>query len=169
MNQGGTERNKGEGQQGRRAGGRAEWRARSGEGLSRAQVSLFDDDLLTQGSRPRAREWLGGWGPGAQRRGGGWKSMGSDVLLVCLTDDLEGSCSGIGYVCNRVPVQSRTVGHWADLPHRDLRGSALGEPFFKRCIITERDEGARALGRRGGGGGGGGGGSSPSPSVWSQR
>ena len=30
--------------------------------------------------------------------------MGSDVLLVGLTDDLEGSSSGVGYVCNRVPI-----------------------------------------------------------------
>jgi hypothetical protein len=89
--------------------------------------------------------------------------VGSDVLLVRLTDDLEGSSSGIGYVCNRVPVQSWTVGHWADLPHRDLRGSPLGEPLFKRCIITERDEGARAVSRRGGSGS-----SSPGPSMWSQ-
>lgn len=35
--------------------------------LGRGQEPLFDDNLLTQGSGSRAREWLGGWGPGAQR------------------------------------------------------------------------------------------------------
>lgn len=43
-------------------------------------------------------------GARAQGRGSGRQSVGSDVLLVGLTDDLEGSSSGIGYVCNRVSV-----------------------------------------------------------------
>lgn len=73
--------------------------------------------------------------------------MGSDVLLVGLTDDLEGSSSGIGDVCNRIPVQSWTMGHWADLPNRDLWGPTLGEPFLKCRIITECDEGTRAVSR----------------------
>lgn len=68
--------------------------------------------------------------------------MGSDVLLIGLTDDLEGSSSGIGYVGDRVPVQSWTVGHWAHFPNRDLRGPPLGEPLFKCRVITECDEGA---------------------------
>ena len=67
--------------------------------------------------------------------------MGSDVLLVGLTDDLEGSSSGVGYVCNRVPVQGWTMSHRADLPNRDLWGPRLGKPFFKCRIITKSDEG----------------------------
>ena len=67
--------------------------------------------------------------------------MGSDVLLVGLTDDLEGSSSGVGYVCNRVPVQGWAMGHWADLPNRDLWRPPLGKPFLKRRIITKSDEG----------------------------
>lgn len=45
--------------------GGAEWSQVSRGTLDRGQVPLFDDNLLTQGSGPRAREWLRGWGPGA--------------------------------------------------------------------------------------------------------
>lgn len=47
--------------------GGAEWSQVRRGTLGRGQVPLFDDNLLTQGSGPRAREWLRGWGPGAQR------------------------------------------------------------------------------------------------------
>lgn len=70
--------------------------------------------------------------------------MGSDVLLVGLTDDLEGSSSGIGDVRDRVPVQGWPMGDRADLPNRDLWGPPLGKPFLKCCIIAKSDEGTGA-------------------------
>lgn len=66
--------------------------------------------------------------------------MGSDVLLVGLADDLEGSSSGIGYVCHGVPVQGGAMGHWAHLPNRDLWGPPLGKPCLKRRIVAKGDE-----------------------------
>lgn len=104
----------------------------------------FDDNFLAQGSGPRTREGLRRWRARAQCRGSGRQSVGSDVLLVGLTDDLEGSSSGIGDVCDRVPVQSWPMGHRADLPNRDLWGPPLGKPFLKCCIITKSDEGTGA-------------------------
>lgn len=77
--------------------------------------------------------------------------MGSDVLLIGLTDDLEGSSSGVRDVCDRVPVQSWAMGHRADLPNRDLWGAPLGKPFLECRIITESDEGTGAASRRDGG------------------
>lgn len=74
--------------------------------------------------------------------------MGRDVLLVSLTDDLEGSRGGVGDVCHRVPVQGRAMGHGADFPNRDLWGPTLGKPLLECRIITESDEGPGAASRR---------------------
>lgn len=104
-------------------------------------ISSLDDDFLAQGSGPRAGEGLRRWRARAQGRGRGRQSVGSDVLLVGLTNDLEGSRSGVGYVCDRVPVQGWAMSHWAHLPNRDLWGPPLGKPFLKCHIITKSDEG----------------------------
>lgn len=119
------------------------WRApRQGrKGPEGLDISLLDDNFLAQGSGPRAGEGLRRWRARAQGRGRGRQSVGSDVLLVGLTNDLEGPCSGVGYVCDRVPVQGWAMSHWAHLPNRDLWGPPLGEPFLECRIITKSDEG----------------------------
>ena len=107
-------------------------------------ISLFDDNFLAQGSGPRTGEGLRRWWASAQRRGNGQQSVGRDILLVGLMDDLEVSSSDTGDVCDRVPVQGWPMGHGADLPYKDLWGPPLGKQFLKYCIVTKSDEGTGA-------------------------